>query len=164
MPEAAHAELAGFLEQLRLLERRRGRRSLERVRRPGHQRQVCIADLTALDRLDTVRKLGEVVAHGDAAPHRRARHPAVVADPIDRAHRSLLFILLGLAEPGGRVCELQLEQILPMPNALQVGGELLRLAMRPGPLAKAVDGAEESFDLGRYRRDRVFSYHNFVSV
>jgi hypothetical protein len=75
----------------------------------------------------------------------------------------LLFILLGLAEPGGRVCELQLEQILPMPNAPQLGGELLRLAMRPWPLAKAVDGAEEGFDLGSHRRDRFVSYHNFVS-
>jgi hypothetical protein len=67
----------------------------------------------------------------------------------------LLFVLLRLAELGGGFGELQLEQILAMPDARQVGAELIRLAMPPGPLAKAIDRAPKGFDVGIRRRDRL---------
>jgi len=104
-----------------------------------------------------------MVADGHAAPDGRAGHPAVVADPIDRTHRALLFVLLGLAEIGGGFGELQLEQVLAMPNTFQVGGELLRFATGFGALAEAIDGAQKGCKFG-IRRNRCFDYHNFVSV
>jgi hypothetical protein len=87
----------------------------------------------------------------------------VVADPIDGAHRALLFVLLGLAEIGGRFSELQLEQVLAMPNADQLGGELLRFVVRSAALAEPIDGAQKGCEFG-IRCNRVFDYHNFVSV
>jgi hypothetical protein len=41
-----------------------------------------------------------------------------------------------------------------MPDAHQVGTELIRLAMPLGPLAKAIDRAPEGFDVGIHQRDR----------
>src|SRR4029077_11265171 len=101
MPEAADAVLASFLEQLSLLERRSGGRSLDFLRRSCHQRQMGIADFGTLDRLDAPRKVIEVLPHRQAVPDCPARHSAVMTDPIDRAHRPLLVVFLRLAEGRG---------------------------------------------------------------
>src|SRR5437660_313821 len=100
-----------------------------------------VANFGTLDRLDAPRELIEVLADREAVPDRATRHPAVVADPIDRAHRPLLVVLLSPGEQGGCFRKLQLEKVLAMPDPFQLGGELRRLAVRCRTLAEAIDRA-----------------------
>jgi hypothetical protein len=161
MPEAANAELAGFLEQFRLLERRGGGRPLQGVCRSCHQRQVGVADLGAFDGLDAPRQFGQVLADRHAAPDGRAGHSAVVADPVDGAHRPLLVVFLGLAELGGGLGEVQLQQVLAMPDSFQLGGELSRPPVAFRTRAEPFDGDEEVRHVGARRSDRILYYHRF---
>src|SRR6266571_4610257 len=107
VPEAADAVLAGFAEQLAFLERRGSGRSLHGLSGSGHQRQVGITNLGALDRLDAARKGVEVLADRQTVPDGSRGHPALMTNPVDRAHRPLLLIFLSLAEGGCGLRKLQ---------------------------------------------------------
>src|SRR5207245_10009341 len=68
VPKTANAELTRFLEQLGLLEGRGRGGALEGVSRPGHQRQMGVADLATRHGFDAAREVGEVLADSHAAP------------------------------------------------------------------------------------------------
>src|SRR6202022_971599 len=123
-----------------------------------------VSDFTAFDGLDAAWKVIEVLADGQTGPNCPARHPAVMPDPIDRAYRALLVVLLRLAERGRGLGKLQLQQVLAMADPFQLGGELLRLAIRFRALAEAIDCAQQFRHVGARRHRRVCLYHNSVLV
>jgi len=102
-----------------------------------------VSDFTAFDGLDAAWKVIKVLADRQTGPNGTARHPAVMTDPIDGAHRPLLVVLLRLAERGRGLRKLQLQQVLCMPDPSELGGELRWLPVRFRALAEAVDRAEQ---------------------
>src|SRR3979411_1238174 len=114
-----------------------------------------VSDLTTFDGLDAVWKIIEVLADRQTGPNCPARHPAVMTDPIDGAHRPLLVVLLGLAECGRGLGKLQLEQVLYMSDPPQLGSELRGLPVRFRALAETIDRGQE-FCQGEARRRHRF--------
>jgi len=123
---------------------------------------VRVTNLGTLDRLDAARKVLEVLADGNTVPHRPAGHPALMADPIDGAHRTLFAVLLRLAEGGRGFGELELEQVTGVPDSFQLGGKLRGLSIGLRPLAEAIDRGQQLGQVGARRRDRFGTYHNSV--
>jgi hypothetical protein len=85
-----------------------------------------------------------------------------MTNPIDWAYRPLLVVLLGLAERGRGLGKLQVEEVLGMTDAFQLGGELGGLPIRFRSLAETIDRAQQFRQVGARRQRRFGVYHNSV--
>ena len=109
--EPTHRVLEGTGEQRAFVKALGPGGTLQRSRSPGQQGEVAEPDRPLLEGGDTCRQLIRCLAGRHRAGGSTPRHPALVANPVDRRVRTLRDGLVGGGERGGLAGEAQLQQI-----------------------------------------------------
>src|SRR5437016_88722 len=91
------------------------------------------ADLAHAQRRSALAQALELLAGHNASAGGAARHVTVGLDPRDRAHKTLLVVLVGLSESGGDLGELEIDHVGRKGELLQPFGEIGSTDTTPTP-------------------------------
>jgi hypothetical protein len=141
--EAADRVLERACEQRSFIELPTRRRRADGTRAPGEQGEVGEAD-PAFGHC--VHGGGEsicLLANRNGVRGRSCGHPALVPDPIDRAHGAMALVLLSCRETGGDGGELELQEVRHVPDPDQLLAEALRRPASSRAVPKPVDSCLE---------------------
>src|SRR5580700_5478617 len=142
--EAADRVLEGTVEQGALVKASPGAR--ERALGPGEQGEMGEPQPSLLHRSDTRGQMRSRRAGGDRTSRGGARHPALMADPVDRRVRALSNGFVGGREDRGISGEAEFEEIDAVAEPDEALAELERGDLTPWGGNVGVDLVEEAIE------------------